>query len=223
MAISPLLARLLAARTARPYQQFGQASDAYTANGATGCTHTCAQFVAELYTGRWWTHDEISRKIGYPNMSVTSPRRGMTSTELVAFFRAAGLPYVMRTGWTPAQMLAAARLGPVFVSHLYPWWPEWRGYVYRGVTADGKPNGYATPSGKAGRTQLSGFSGGHAGLLLGAAGTLVYAWEPNHGSTARPEKPAYDVMSVAQFAAVATSYQYIPRTSFCYVPTRPPA
>jgi len=230
-------ARLEKARQRRinnPYQQFGQPHDAFTANGATGCTHTVLQFLAALWLERWVTHDELSKMVGYPNQSKVAPgkRRGLRPSEVQCFCDEIGLPYRVVTDVTYEDVLRFTARGPVGFGHSYSRWPEWRGFRYRGVKADGHPNGFATPDRKAGRTQLIGFDppnargkGGdaHFGLVLGVntETSTVFAWEPNHGSSARPERPPYDCMTVVQFKGVFNSYATIlKRSTYALMPTK---
>lgn len=217
---------ILAARR-WPAQQFGQAGDYYTFSGATGCTHTVLQRLIYLWTGRKVSHDTISRVAGYPPPGRNARRRGLTPQEVERVVKHYGLPYKVVFGLTYTEVIEASKKGPVGFGHAYGWWPEWKGYRYDGVRADGKPNGFANPSGKCGRTQLTGFNqGAHFGLLLGVATDpakpdVVYAHEPNHGSPARPEKPAYDRMTVAQFREVYDSYSdVLGRAPYALVPTR---
>ena len=70
------------------------------------------------------------------------------------------------------------------------------------------------------------WAGAHFGLLLGVATDpklkdWVYAWEPNHGSPARPEKPSMDVMYIEQFNKVYYSYtEALGRSLYAIIPTR---
>lgn len=210
------LRREILARRARPSQQFGQANDGAVHNGATACTHTVLQWMAWRVKGKWYTLDQVNAMAGMPR-NAKAPNgqpRGMRPAEVQRFITAAGLPYKIVLGWSALQVARASKLGLVGFGHMYSWWPEWKGFRYGRITADGKPNGYATPTGKAGRTQLSGFTGRHFGMLLGYATDpkgpdLYYAWEPNHGSSVRPEKPPYDRMSYRQFGRVYDSYQLV--------------
>ncbi len=202
----PQLRKAMLHRRRHPLQQFGQANDYYTFGGATGCTQTVLQTLAYLWLKKLYTQDEISKLSGYPLPGRNPNRRGMRPAEVAEFCRKVGLPYVVKYGLTALEVAHYSKQGPVGFGHIYGWWPEWKGR--RG--ADGHPNGYATPSGKAGRTQFD-WSGRHFGLHLGYAYSpdepdLHYAWEPNHGSAARPEKPPYDRMSYAQFVKVYDSY-----------------
>jgi len=211
-------------RTDRPFQQFGQAYDYATQGGATGCTDTCLQYLALLWTGRLYTHDRIRSLTGAPRT------RGLRPSEVQSFCTRVGLPYQVRFGMSAYSVLQASERGPVGIAHSYSYWPEWRGYRYAGRTADGHPNGYAGPLGAAGRTQLAGFSppnDAHFGVLLGWDSSLstytrrVAAFEPNHDSPSRPENPPYDQMTSAQFRRVYESYRRVlGRSLYALVPTR---
>lgn len=200
-------------------QQFGQAYDSMTNNGATGCTDTILQWLVYLWKGSKPTHNSIRRAAGNPPYS-----RGLYASEVQRVIAHYGLPYAVRYSLTPKELRAAAKLGPVGFGHVYGWWPDWYRYRLGGSATDGRPNGFASPRGEAGKTQST-WSGAHFGLLLGVATSptetdKVYAWEPNHGSASRPEKPAYDVMTVAQLDAVYLSYQRLGRSLYAIVPTR---
>lgn len=228
LTFSPRLRKAILKARAWKVQQFGQANDYYTFGGATGCTHTVLQRLIYLWKGKKVSHDTISKIAGYPLPGRNSGRRGLRPTEVMRVVNHYGLPYKVVYGLSAGQVLEKAKLGPVGFGHVYGWWPEWKGYVYNGTRADGKPNGFASPSGEAGRTQLSGFNyGAHFGMVLGVAdgtgGTadVVYAFEPNHNSASRPENPAYDRMTRTQFARCYNSYSDIlGRSPYALVPTK---
>lgn len=225
---APRLRKSILKARAWPVQQFGQAEDYYTFGGATGCTHTVLQRLIYLWKGKRVTHDAISKVAGYPLPGRNAGRRGLYPYEVERVVKHYGLPYLVKLNLSAAEVIEATKKGPVGFGHVYGWWPEWKGYRYGTIRADGNPNGYATPSGKSGRTQLSGFErGAHFGMILGVAdGTggqadLVYAHEPNHGSPARPEKPPYDRMTKAQFTRVYDSYsKVLGRAPYALIPTK---
>ena len=157
----PTLDKLIACRTARPFGQFGTTDDESTDNGSLGCTHSVWRLIAFAYTGRWYSHDQISKFAGYP-FGGGSTDRGMRTTESQRLCAALKLPMVLRSGLTSSQLLTASNLGPCMVAIRYGSWPNWQGYkgVYR-------PTPYARPLGKAGRNQFTGFFGSHAIALLG--------------------------------------------------------
>jgi len=219
------------ARAHPELQQFGQRDDEYTFNGATGCTHTVLQRLVLAKTGKYYSHDEISKIATYPYRP--SNRRGLRSGGLddeagrvIAKFK---LPYRIVFGasyssWRPLLPGASKQLGPVMVAILYGWWPEDRGYRYGRYVADGRPNGYASIGGK---TQLVGAEGVyHATLAIGArkkphTTNTFYAYvnEPNHGSASRPEKPAYDRITTGQLKRAYDKYTYKGRKNLVWIPT----
>lgn len=231
------LAFLAEART-RTLQQFGQTDDESTFNGATGCTHTVLQILIYAKTGRIYSHDEISQVAGYPWPSQNPGRRGMRAStaptsELMRVVRSFGLPYkpvFYNSDLTPAIWAWLNRVtnanGPALVGIKYDWHPDKRGTVYNGIKADGKPNGFAEIGGA---TQLYGFAGPHAELRVGydrSSDGKYHDWwrDPNHGSPARPERPAYDRLSTAQSRKLIQSYRRVliggdPRSLMFIVPT----
>jgi hypothetical protein len=224
---TPQLRKAIKKRRAWPVQQFGQANDYYTFGGATGCTQTVLQALIHLWFGTKVSQDTISRVAGYPLPGANPNRRGLRPSEVMRVVNHYHLPYKVVFGMPVLDVAHASKLAPVGFGHIYGWWPEWKGYHYGGTTADGHPNGYATPTGHAGRTQLKGFNNGpHFGLLLGYAADpdapdLYYAWEPNHNSASRPEKPPYDRMTYGQFTNVYESYRDVGhRSLYALVPTR---
>ena len=217
--MSAILDKALANRRAKPFQQFGQGNDYTTRNGANGCTHATLQFLAWLWKKRWYTQDQVSRMAGYPGWPTVN--RGLYPGEVRRFIAAAGLPYKVVNGLDFYLLERATTKGPVLVAHSYAWVPEWQGYTYYGRTADGKPNGYARPFGRAGKTQLSGWAGAHMGVLLGKNGASRYFWEPNHNTGARPENPPYDVINHDQMIRLYGSYKStLGRSLYAVIPTR---
>jgi hypothetical protein len=204
-------------------QQFGQSDDESTFNGATGCTHTILQRLIKAKTGAAPSHDVISQIAGYPWPSGNPGMRGLFSgnsgtSEVERVIARYALPYKVVFGWSWAGIVSASSMGPVMIGVRYGYWPEWRGYSYHGTLADGKPNGYAARHGK---TQLTGFETGfHAALYLGNVGSVSYGNEPNHGSTARPEKPDYDVLTIDQGRRAYDAYSSSGRSPLAWVPTR---
>lgn len=223
--------KALALRRARPFQQFGQAADACTDNGSLGCALTVLQFMTLNVTGVFYTHDFIANHTAYP-CGGGPTNRGMFPSEMAEWFRFAGLPYVIKYRMTAAAVLAAGAMGPVWFGCSYSRWPQDNGYIYKGIRASGKYNGFAAINGA---TQLTGITGnsrppspsnpdGHAGLLVGsgqgASSFQVYAWEPNHGSPARPELPPYDIMTLTQWNKLYNSYSTVlGRTPVAAIPT----
>jgi hypothetical protein len=212
-----ILSRALAHRRAHPFGQFGQSDDELSNHGATGCTDTTLQFLARLLKSVAYSHNQIRRRVGHGNRYT-----GLNSNEVGAWFRSVRLPYVVKFNLTASQMLSLSRSrGPVLFGELYGWHPEWRGYTYSGVKADGRPNGFARPAYKAGKNQLRGFTGRHAAVLLGYTDSdHVYVFEPNHNSSGRPENVAYDVITIAQFKALIASWKRSTGNTYCAYPTK---
>lgn len=206
-------------------QQFGQSDDESTYNGATGCTHTVLQRLILAKTGHIYSHDEISLIARYPWPNGNPTMRGLYSGgandevgRVIAHFK---LPYVSKFGWDWGDFCGIIHRGPVIMGIRYGYWPEMRGYVYNGRTADGKPGGFAYRNGK---TQLTGAEDiFHAILVIGRrmvpGGKRVYANEPNHGSPARPEKPDYDRVESTYAHRAFDKYSSTGRKSLLWVPT----
>lgn len=222
-----LLEDLRTCRRKHPFGQFGTADDQCTDNGALGCTHAVWRFIAFVYTGRWYSHDELSRLSGYP-CGGGPTNRGMRPSESQALCRRLGLPLEFRSGLSTGDLLRASRKGPCMIAIRYGDWPAWQGY-------DGRhwPRPYARPLGKAGRNQL-GFTGSHAAALLGyqrvvnAQGKFVrndaYVFEPNHDSPSRPERVPYDIVTQTQ---LGVAYHAVVKrlgwsNTLAFVPTRAP-
>lgn len=226
MATGALLDAWLAfSRANTRLQQFGQADDETTFNGATGCTHTVLQRLVKAKTGTYYTPDQISSIASYPTAANNPNRRGMYSggsdNEAGRVISKFALPYRIVFGLTWAQVMAYAPKGPIMLAVRYGYWPEDKGFVYKGVTADGKPGGFAYRNGK---TQLSGAEQiYHASLFLGqapvAGAVMGYANEPNHGSASRPEKPDYDMAKLAYIQRAYQQYGSSGRSLLAWVPT----
>ncbi len=218
----------IAGRRKHPTQQFGSGDDEYTANGALGCTHAVLAWLTWLWKRTWYSHDQISRIAGYPDQTRYSwaNRRGLNTYEVQAFCDRIGLPYQVRFGVSIEDIRRFSKRGPVGFGHSYSHWPEWKGYRYGGRTSDGRPNGFASPLGEAGRTQLVGFTppyDAHFGLLLGVnrATRQHFAFEPNHNSGSRPERPPFDRMGARQFERVYDSYTTtLGRSPYALIPVR---
>lgn len=218
--------KLLRARRLRPFGQFGTTDDECTDNGALGCTHTVWRFIAFIYTGKWYSHDQLSRLSGYP-CGGGPENRGMRIGEAQQLCRALKLPYVYRANLTSSQLLNFTGNGPVVFAMLYGKWPAWKGY--KGIFRKGP---WARPYGAAGRNQFN-WSGSHAALLLGYKRIIrdhkfvrndCYVLEPNHDSPARPENVPYDVVTQTQlnvaYRATVTDLHWT--STMAFVPTRQP-
>lgn len=227
MSSKPQLDKLLEARRRHPFGQFGTTDDESTQNGALGCTHTIWRFIIFAYTGRWYTHDQISKLAGYPYQG-GSTHRGMRVSESQRLCSALHLPYVYRGNLDDSSVLRASNVGPVLLGVRYGSWPNWRGYHHQTVPAP-----WARPLDKAGRNQFTGFFGSHAVGFLGylrvpTAGTFVrndcYVMEPNHDSPARPENVPYDIVTQSQMlkAFHDTRARLGWSATLAHIPTRAP-
>jgi hypothetical protein len=219
-----LASKMLAVRRAFPFGQFGQANDARTNNGATGCTDTCLQFLGLLLKRRWYTHDQIRAAAGN-----RTPLKGLTYSQVQYWLEVvAKLPYRVVLGLSADAILAIVKSrGPVLAGEMYPDHPEWEGYRYAGLTATGKRNGFSWPRRESGKTQLGSSYFRHAVLVLAVApipawggATGVYVFEPNHNSSARPEDVAYDVLTVVQFRRLMVRYAAASGKTYAAIPTR---
>ena len=215
-----------------PLQQFGQAHDGRAHDGATACTDTIIQTIHRGWTGATaLTIDRIRDLAGYTDRQYAA-RSGLTAAQVDRVMRRLSLPYEVRPITSPLSAWRVLKwanwYGPVMVGVPYGWWPEWQGFRYGTVTADGRPNGFARPRGQAGKTQLTGFTGAHAVLVLGYAltrdaqgrviGHPTYVKEPNHGSARRPERPPFDVIDSAQFRRAYDAFAQLGRRPYAVTP-----
>lgn len=221
------LERAQASRRKHPFGQFGTTDDECSDNGALGCTHAAWRFLAWAYTGRWYSHDQLSSKAGYP-CGGGEANRGMRISESQRLARNLGIPLVYKANLSSSQLLVASRVGPVLLGIRYGNWPNWA--HYKGVT---RPKPWARPLDAAGRNQFAGFFGGHAVVLLGYRriaddGKFVrndcYVFEPNHDSPARPQNVPYDVVTQTQlnnaYQATRTALRW--SSTMAFIPSRAP-
>jgi len=223
-----LLEKLKESRRRHPFGQFGTPDDECTDNGAIGCTHAVWRFIAFVYTGKWYTHDQISKLSGHP-CGGGPGNRGMRVSESQQLCRALRLPYIFKANLTSAELIKASKIGPVMFATRYGDWPNWA--HYGGQT---RPRPWARPLDKAGRNQFVGFTGSHANCLLGfvrrttTKGTFIrndcFVFEPNHDSGARPENVAFDIVTQTQlnaaYRAVVTKLGW--SSTVAMIPTKPP-
>lgn len=213
-----------------PVQQFGQSNDYSAFDGATACTHVVWQKIIWIWRGQKYSIDQISRFAGYyrERNSLGQPR-GMAVGESVRLIAALNLPYVFKSTLNFDEIWARIQRAPVPYATRYGSQPDWRGYVYNGMKADGKPGGFAW---RAGRTQLTGFENG-AHMVLGATTrklldssgkpirTELIRHDPNHGSASRPERPPYDLISRAQGEREYNAHADLPNRGWiAFVPTK---
>jgi hypothetical protein len=218
--IPPRLAKAIRARKARPAQQFGQIADATTGNGKGACTQTALQSLIWIWTKVWYSLDHISALAGYPGYAASG--RGMNAAEVSRVLSELRLPYRRVLDMEYFEIMRAGQLGPMLVAVRYGDWPR-----KKGLPAG--RNGFAIENGA---TQLVGFDGAHMTLDLGPLLRVfdsvshkelrreVYAHEPNHGSTLRPEKPPFDKITVAQHHRAFESLRTLGRSTLAFIPTR---
>lgn len=219
-------------------QQFGQSHDDAAWNGMTACTHVICQCLEAIWNRNIISINDVNRIAQMPyrprsynaRLGEYQPR-GMNNIELNRFLEARRIPYKIVWGVSMTDLLSYSNRGPVFYGMRYGSAPEWRDFVYNGIRADGRPNGYARPARHAGKTQLAGFTGRHAVLLLGyramydTRGNFVRrdAWrkEPNHNSPSRPENPPFDIITVSQASREYRDFRdVLGGTLYAAVPTR---
>ena len=223
-----LLDKLKESRRRHPFGQFGTSDDECTDNGALGCTHTIWRYIAYVYTGKWFSHDQLSHFSGYP-CGGGPTNRGMRPSESQALCRHLKLPLVFKSSLSSGELLRASKIGPCMFAIRYGDWPNWA--HYDGHT---RPRPWARPLDKAGRNQFSGFTGSHACCLLGykriatPKGTFIrndaFVMEPNHDSPARPERVPFDIVTQTQlnaaYKAVQTKLHW--SNTVAFIPTRSP-
>lgn len=228
--LKPILAKVIRRVAAKPqFQQFGQANDDWVWNGATACTHTIVQTLYYIWFGKVLTLNQINAAAGMPHNARNSKGqpRGMNNAELTRAFQTLKLPYVVKWGLAFETLISYSNRGPVFYGMRYGSAPTQKGFVYQGITAK------APFARKHGRTQLKGFEDGrHAVLMLGYRAMkdaetgrtvfyIAYRKEPNHGSSARPEKPPYDEITTAQAKREYLDYRdKLGNTLYAAIPTR---
>lgn len=203
--------------------QFGQGDDSLTDNGASGCTDTVLQALVLGIRGVRVSHNDIRRKAG---RGLSSRSTGLTAADVREVIAAYRLPYRVAFGLSGTEMLHKSANGPVMMAVRYGDWPNWA--HWGGVM---RPQPWARPTDRAGRNQFTGFFGAHMNLLLGYAAFLddrgnataydAFVKEPNHGSPARPPRPAYDIVSTQQAKAAYDAYATkLGRTRYCVYPTK---
>lgn len=205
-------------------QQFGQKDDSLTNNGASGCTDLCFQALCLGWFGMSKGHYTQNEIRGLAGRGYETRTRGLFNpSEVQRVIDKTGLPYAIRYDWDWERLLDLVNArGPAIIGVQYAYQPEKRNYSYAGTRSDGKPNGYAEKNGK---TQLTGFTGAHAEILVGrrlisGGPDPVFVKDPNHGSLARPERPSFDQISIPEFKKLYESYGSLGRDLFAVVPTK---
>lgn len=230
----PRLTKAVAVAQANPWlQQFGQLNDDAAWDGSTACTHTICQYLALLWFDERLTINEVNKLAGMPYKAhklIKGRRvpRGMNNLEFQTFCDRMKLPYQVRFGLPFETLLTYSNKAPVFYGDRYGTQPRKRGAVYHGVRAR------APFAELHGATQLTGslINGRHAVALLGyrsvisdISGKIVRyrAWrkDPNHGSSARPERPPFDLIRTTEAKTEYDAYAAIANgRTYCALPTR---
>lgn len=206
--------------------QFGQPNDTLVNGGTVACTDTCIQMIVRICKGKRVSLNKV-------RLASRAPRgQPMESDEALRALRWFGLPYELRTDLSASQITRIAMdRGPVIVCEAYWAHPQWHGYRYAGRRLSGWSTngrgkrvkvGVARPRGRSGLTQWT-FRGGHAVLLAtgqvgGDGKKTAYIRDPNHNSFARPERPAWDRVTMGQLSRMLRSWPFGSRAVF--VPTR---
>jgi hypothetical protein len=204
--------------------QFGQPPATCDLVTRSGCADTCIQLIVWMAKGKKVSLNMVRRRSGAP------PSSPMQIDQALRALHSFGLPYELRTGLKAGEVIRIAeRYGPVIVAERYWAHPQWENYVYAGKRLLGWAKndsgkrvrvGLARPLQRAGLTQWT-FRDGHA--VLAATGMYLdgkrfgVIRDPNHNSPARPERPAYDLVTMFQLNRMLASW---PGTSVALVPTR---
>lgn len=207
--------------------QFGQPSDQTTlvGGGAVACCDTSIQLIVLMAKGKRVSLNNVRRRSG--------ARAGfpMTPEQAVRALASFGLPYEIRRNLKASDVRRYTRQrGPVIIAERYWAHPQWDGYTYMGKTLKGLARNdanrtirvnFARPKRKSGLTQWT-FRGGHA-VLAATDVQMAGQWLPairdsNHNSWTRPERPAYDAVTMFQLNRMLSSW---PGGSLAIVPTRP--
>ena len=206
-------ARVVRILEQRNRYQFGQPDDSLVKEGEVACADTCIQLTVLLVKGKRVSLDKVRQRSGAPQ---DIP---LTRDQALRALHSFGLPYVARSDLGAAGILQVAReRGPVIICEKYWAHPQWKGYSYAGKTLNGLAKngsgrtvrpGFARPAKKSGLTQWT-FRDGHA-VLAAADGWegqehVGFIRDPNHNSPARPERPAYDIVSMAQLDRMLESW-----------------
>lgn len=206
--------------------QFGQpaATTTLVKGGAVACTDTSIQMIVQLAKGKNVSLNGVRRRSGAPQ---DVP---MKASQALQALRSYGLPYEMRTGLLASDIVRIAKTkGPVIIAEKYWAHPQWLDYTYAGKTLKGYATndagarvrvGISKPPRRSGLNQWT-FRGGHAVLVATAlyegGRNLPVVRDPNHNSPARPERPAYDTVTMYQLNRMLKSW---PVTTVALVPTR---
>jgi hypothetical protein len=209
--------------------QFGQPDQTTTlvGGGEVACTDTSIQMIVMLVKELNVSLNEVRRRSGAPF------GQPMDSIEALRALHSFGLPYERRNDLNAMEcMNIADNRGPVILCVSYWAYAQWEGYTYAGRTLHGyatspagrKVNvGVAKPEKRAGLTQWT-FPDGHA-VVEGCSKKIGrrrfgVLRDPNHNSVARPERPAYDLLTVQQMNRGLDAYERQYGHRVVLVPTR---
>jgi hypothetical protein len=193
--------------------QFGQPPHTCSLVRRSGCSDTSIQMIVLMAKGKSVSLNDVRRRSGAP---ASAP---MTVAQALRALRSYGLRYTARSDLGALGVMRVARLkGPVIVCERYWAHPQWIGSEYARKTLSGFSRndngslirvGAARPLRHAGLTQWT-FRGGHAVLVatddwIGKEHVAIVR-DPNHNSPSRPERPAYDIVSVGQLNRMLGSW-----------------
>lgn len=187
--------------------------------GDVACADTGMQLILRLVKGRSITLNQVRR------VSSATPHLPTPTALVEPALRRLGLPY-RQESLTPRQVWdAAVRHGPVLLAEGYWSHPRWDGkapaWSHDPRTGNRVRVGYARPLGRAGNTQPD-FIGGHMVVVAWAGWRdgerVLGVRDPNHHSSARPERPAWDELSMSQVQRMLRSFT-TSRTSMCWAPS----
>lgn len=204
-------ARAVAILERRNRYQFGQKNANLVLQA--GCSDTNVQMIVLISLNKDVSLNNVRLRSGAP---IGQPTTITQSLKSLASF---GVPYEARSGLTARSVCDIARhKGPVFICYSYWSHPQWKGYKYAGRTLTGTARngsgrlvnvGNSLPLGKSGLTQWT-FTGRHSALVVGSfkfSGTeYAIIRDPNHNSPARPERPAYDLVTFTQLNRMLHSW-----------------
>jgi hypothetical protein len=208
--------------------QFGQPDSGLVSS--SGCTDTCIQLIVWMALGKRVSLNLVRRRSGAP------AQQPMEIHEALRALRSFGLPYIAIDDFSSASLVGIARArGPVILCEKYWSHPQWQGYRYLGKRLDGTTRtgqgrkvtvGFSRPFKRSGLSQWN-FRDGHAVLLgtddyrdVGRPKPQHFAVvrDPNHNSASRPERPAYDLVTLTQLRRMIDSWS---AGRLAMVPTRP--
>jgi hypothetical protein len=202
--------------------QFGQPNAGFVGN--SGCTDTSIQHVVWYAKDKMVSLNNVRQRSGAPHGTP------MSVNEAIRALKSYGLPYEVRTGLLAGDLVKIAKQrGPVLIAEMYWAHPQWLGYSYMGRKLNGWTTnstgrrvkvGTSLPKRRSGLTQWT-FRSGHSVLLA------TDMWEDgrhyaiirdhNHNSPSRPERPAYDQVTMYQLNRMLKSW---PGSTLALVPSR---